>query len=119
VKSTVRWGRFAVGVDADHGGAAVFPPAVGGAHFDRHAGQTFGQHALLVFGVLAVKHIGAGHGDHAHTDLAFGQQFLRGQSQLHLRTGGDDHAVGLLDADVLGLGQHIRATADVAQVALG
>src|SRR6478736_8279646 len=36
--------RFAVAVDADDRGAAVFPPAVGHAHLDRDARHARGQH---------------------------------------------------------------------------
>src|SRR3989344_3431142 len=115
-----RRGRFTVGVDAHHGSAAVFPPAVGHAHFHGHAGHAGGQHAALVLGVFTVEGGGAGHGDHAHADLLVGQQALGLEGQLYFRPGGDDHGHGLLlDAHVGGLAQHVGAARDVAQVALG
>eukprot|EP01137_Pigoraptor_chileana_P026861 Opistho-2@8750 len=113
-------GRFTVGVDTHHGGAAVLPPAVGHAHFHGHARHAGGQHAALVLGVFAVKGGGAGHGDHAHRHLLVGQQALGLQGQLHFGAGGDDHGHRLLlDAHIGRLAQHVGAARDVAQVALG
>jgi hypothetical protein len=43
-----RRGRLAVGVDADHGGAAVFPPAVGLPISTAMRGMPVGQHGFLV-----------------------------------------------------------------------
>src|SRR5678815_3101374 len=48
--------RLAVAVDADDGGAAVLPPAVGHAHLDRDARHAGGQERLLVGAVLAIEH---------------------------------------------------------------
>ncbi len=111
---------FAVAVEADDGGTAVLPPAVGDAGFHRHARQPGREHGLLVLHILAVEHGGAGHADHAHRDLQLRQLGLRVQRQLHLGAGGDDDGLRLLlEPHLAGLGQHIGAFGDVVQARLG
>ena len=110
---------LAVAVDADHGGAAVLPPAVGDARLDRDARQLGRQHAGLVGHALAVEHAGAGHADHAHRDAALRQLGLRMQRQLHLAAGGDDHRLRLLlQPHLARLGQHVGALGDLVQAGL-
>ena len=116
-----RGGRLAIGVEAHHGSAAVFPPAVGGAHFDSHAGQASGQHALFVGSALAVEGGGAGHRHHAHRNFELrSQQLLRLERQLHFRPRGHDDGLRFfLHAHIRRFAQHIRAFADVGQIGLG
>ena len=90
--------RLAVSVDADHGCHAIFPPAIGAAHFNRHTGQARWQDFRFVTAGLAVEGGGAGHGHHAHANVLRRQQFLCFQSQLHFRACGNDHGFRFLNA---------------------
>ena len=109
--------RFAIGVDAHHSGAAIFPPEIAAPHFDRDARQFGREHGLFVVARLAVKHGGAGHGDHTHGYAALRQQLLRLHGQLHLAAGGNDDGLrSLVQPRARRLGQHIGATRDQAGV---
>src|SRR5664279_3964958 len=86
--------RFAVRVDADDRGAAVFPPAVAHAHLDRDARHAGRQDLALPGLALAIEDRRRRHRDDAHRDpavLRLGELLLRVERQADLRAGGDDH----------------------------
>ena len=110
-------GRFAVAVDADHGRAAVFPPAVGHRPFPRQCAAALRQHRPLLVGrVLAVKAWWLGMLT-TRTAMPSAASSLRLQGQCTSEPGGDDHRLGFFFSPSIGrLAQDVAAAATSAQI---